>query len=79
MIKNQREAIATHLGLDYSEVEWYQDRGSRLKVYATDGFYYFAVKVNVVKPKFPEDFGKWERKADSYLEGQGWAIYIAIV
>jgi hypothetical protein len=81
-MKTGKEALATHLGLDYSELSHYSYQPGQFTrtVYAIDDGYYVAVKDKSQLPKPTRASGRkfqWREVEDKYLNSKGWRIYKA--
>jgi len=79
MIKSKRQAIATHLGLDASDIEHYRYHYGLTSqpVYAFSDCYYCATKGNQ-KPATHINGSivwKWEAVTDGYLQKSGYKIW----
>ncbi len=67
---NQKTALAFHFGCDVSDIEWYQNRGEKIKLFSSGLHYYCALPPNEAYPKGYA----WEQMPDSLLENYGWRI-----
>lgn len=81
-MKTAKEALATHLGMDYSDLSHYNYQPGRFTraIYAVDDGYYVAVRHQSQLPKQTRKFGgdlKWKEVVDSHVNSKGWKIFKA--
>ena len=75
MIKTSKEALATHLNMDYADLKDYEYQYGRsvIKIYAFDDAYYCAMKDNKPLPR-KEEFN-WVEVPDVLINKFGFKIY----
>ncbi len=81
MIKTSKQALATHLGMDFADMEHYRYRGrvQTIPVYAVGNEYYCSSKTKPAKEIGSNitDELKWGEVKDDFVNRDGWKIFQA--